>query len=272
MWEATLILGGAGLVLGAGLAYVAVNVAVAPDERVVAVREQLPGANCGACGFPGCDGLASAIVSGKARPAACTAGGPAVIAAVSAVLGIEAEAVEPMVVAVHCAGSQAAALSAYRYEGIQDCRAAALLPGGGPKACTFGCLGLGTCASLCPFNALSMNEETSLPVVNQEKCTACGICVTGCPKNVLGLVPRSQTTLVACRSLDKGPVVRKICSAGCLACGLCVRSCPQAAIKMENNLAVIDPARCDGCGICVAKCPPKTILTLTAACVGCAAD
>lgn len=262
MWEAAAILGGAGLVLGAGLAYVAVKVAVPPDEKVVAVREQLPGANCGACGYPGCDGLAGAIVRGDAKPSACTAGGPAVVAAVSAVLGIEAETVEPKVVAVHCVGSDSAALASYAYAGVQDCRAAALMPGGGPKACSYGCIGLGTCTTVCPFGALSM--ENGLPVVDKAKCTACGICVTACPKHVLGLVPRSQTTLTACRSLDKGPVVRKLCSAGCLACGLCVRTCPTKAIKMENNLAVIDPTVCDGCGACVEKCPPKTILTLTA--------
>ena len=264
MWEAAMILGGTGLLLGTGLAYVAIKVAVPPDERVVAVREQLPGANCGACGFPGCDGLAGAIVKGEAKPAACTAGGPAVIQAVSQVLGIEAELVEPKVVAVHCVGTDSAALALYRYDGVKDCRAAALLPGSGPKACGYGCLGLGTCAGLCPFGALSMNAETGLPVVNREKCTACGICVTACPRHVLGLIPRAQATLVACRSLDKGPVVRKLCAAGCLACSLCVRSCPQKAIVMENNLAVIDPALCDGCDTCVAKCPPKTIQSLSA--------
>jgi len=259
---AVLVLGGAGLILGTGLAYVAVKVAVPPDERVAAVRERLPGANCGACGFPGCDGLAAALVKGEAKPDACTAGGPAVAAAVAEVLGLEVEVGERQVVAVYCVGTNAVARRSYEYMGIEDCRAAALMPGGGPKACSYGCLGLGTCVRACPFDALWMNDETGLPAVDREKCTGCGICVQTCPKGILGLVPASQPTLVACRNLDKGPQTRKVCSAGCLACGLCVRSCPQKTITMVSNVAVIDPAGCDGCGTCVEKCPPKTIVEL----------
>lgn len=262
MMTAVLVLGGAGLVLGAGLAYVAVKVAVPPDERVAAVRDRLPGANCGACGYPGCDGLAAALVNGEAEPSACTAGGPAVAASVAELLGLEAEVGERKVIAVHCVGTNQVARLSYAYRGITDCRAAALMPGGGPKACAYGCLGLGTCVAACPFDALSMNEATGLPVVDREKCTGCGLCATACPKGIMGLVPISQPTLVACRNLDKGPQTRKVCSAGCLACGLCVRACPQKTITMVNNVAVIDPAGCDGCGTCVQKCPPKTIVEM----------
>ena len=261
-WEAAAILGGAGLLLGSGLAYVAVKVAVPPDPLVSAVREQLPGANCGACGYPGCDGLASAMARGEAAPNACPAGGQAVTEAVARVLGVEAGGGETKVAVVHCLGTPSVALAAYRYDGIQDCRAAALMPGGGPKACSHGCLGLGTCAAACPFDALHM-DVNGLPVVDRAKCTGCGICVTTCPKNVMGLVPASQPVLVACRNTDKGPVVKKICTVGCLGCGLCVRACPQKTITMTNNLATINPENCDGCGTCVAKCPAHTIVGIS---------
>lgn len=260
MLTAVLVLGGAGLVLGTGLAFVAVKIAVPPDERVAAVRERLPGANCGACGFPGCDGLAAALVKGEAKPDACSAGGPSTAAAVAEVLGLEADAGERLVVHVHCVGSDAKARRSYLYQGIDDCRAAALMPGGGPKACSFGCVGLGTCAKVCPFDALTMDEAAGLPVVDREKCTGCGICTQACPKGIMALVPVSQATVVSCRNLDKGPQVRKVCSAGCIACGLCVRQCPQKTISLVNNVAYIDPAGCDGCGICAEKCPTKCIV------------
>jgi Na+-translocating ferredoxin:NAD+ oxidoreductase subunit B len=261
-WQAAAVLGGAGLLLGSGLAYVAVAVAVPPDPRATAVREKLPGANCGACGYPGCDGLAAAQVAGKAAPDACTAGGPAVAAAVAGLLGVAVAAGERKVAVVRCLGTPGVALEAYRYEGLYDCRAAALMPGGGPKACARGCLGLGTCTAACPFGALAMDPVTRLPVVDREACTGCSICVTACPKGVLAVAPESQPVLVACQNADKGPVVRKLCTVGCLGCGLCVRACPRQAITMKDNLAAIDPALCDGCGICVAKCPTKVIVAV----------
>jgi len=262
MWQAAMIMGGAGLLLGAGLAYVAVKVAVPPDERVTAVRNELPGANCGACGFPGCDGLASAIVKGEAAPTACTAGGPDVAGKIGKALGIEVAAVEPKVATVLCQGTADHVIRTYRYDGIADCRAAALMPGGGPKACGVACIGLGTCVAACTFGALSMDEERGLPVVDKSKCTACGLCVTACPKGVMAVVPQSQKVLVACRNTDRGPIVRKLCSVGCLACNLCVRTCQSAAVKMENNVAVIDPAACTACGLCAAKCAPKSIVLM----------
>ncbi len=260
MMTAALVLGGTGLVLGAGLAFVAVKIAVPPDPRVAAVRERLPGANCGACGYPGCDGLASALVKGEAKPDACSAGGPSTAAAVADVLGLEAEVGERLVVHVHCVGTDEKARRSYEYQGIDDCRAAAIMPGGGPKACSYGCVGLGTCVKACPFDALSMDDATGLPVVDREKCTGCGICTQECPKGILALVPASQPTVVSCRSLDRGPQVRKACTAGCIACGLCVRQCPQKTISMVNNVAYIDPSGCDGCGVCVEKCPTKCIV------------
>lgn len=261
-WQAAAVLGGTGLALGAGLAYVAVKVAVPADPLVTAVKEQLPGANCGACGYPGCDGLASALAKGQAPITACPAGGPAVAEALAKVLGLEAVAMEAKVVAVHCMGTPAVALELYKYEGIKDCRAAAMMPGGGPKACQFGCVGLGTCSTVCPFGALSMDGETNLPVVDREKCTACGVCVTACPKSVLSVVPKSQWVYAACNNKDKGLAVKKICSVGCMGCGLCVRACPQKTIVMTNNLAVVNAAGCDGCGTCVSKCNPKSIAVL----------
>lgn len=145
----------------------------------------------------------------------------------------------------------------FAYVGSKDCFAAHQLAGG-PKACEYGCLGLGSCVEACPFSAITINEN-GLAVVDEEKCTGCGQCVAACPRDLIALLPPGDPVTVYCRNTEKGAVVRKICQTGCIGCGICVKQCDQGAITLENNLAVIDPVKCNRCGRCIAKCPVKVI-------------
>jgi len=250
-------LGVFGLIFGAGLAIAAKKFIVEVDPRVEQIMAILPNANCGACGFPGCSGFAKGVVESKAKPSGCIPGGGATADKIAQVLGVTAEATEPKVAIVKCNGG-IRANDKFTYDGIADCRAAQLV-GAGFKICSYGCLGLGTCASLCPFGALTMSAE-NLPINDFEKCTGCGICVQICPTKMLELVPRSKPIFVACNSGDKGAFVRKACSAGCIACSLCQKNCMFDAIHINNNLAKVDYSKCTECGICIEVCPTKAIL------------
>ena len=255
---ATLSMGAIGGILAVGLAVASAVFKTESDPRVEQVLEVLPGANCGACGYPGCAGLASAVVKGAAPAGACVVGGTAVAAKVAAILGVEAgELPEKRVARLLCQGGRAEAVDRAAYQGVADCRAAGLVQGG-PKACAYGCLGFGNCVAACPFDALHLGPD-GLPVVDEEKCTACGKCVAACPRGLMAVLPASAVTYVACSSLARGQEVRPVCKVGCIACGLCANVCPEKCIAVENNLARIDYARCTNCGLCVAKCPTKAI-------------
>ena len=132
------------------------------------------------------------------------------------------------------------------------------VPGGGPKSCNSGCLGFGTCAKVCPFDAIKV--VNGVAVVDKEKCKACGKCIAVCPKHLISLIPYSAKQVVACSSADKGPITMKACTVGCVGCGICVKNCPNEAVKVENFHAVIDHEKCVGCGICQQKCPKKSIV------------
>ncbi|HHV72406.1 MAG TPA: RnfABCDGE type electron transport complex subunit B [Clostridia bacterium] len=279
MVAAVLSLAIAGLALGAILAIAAKKFAVEVDERVPKIREVLPGANCGACGYPGCDGLAAAIVAGSAPVNACPVGGNPVAEQIAAIMGVEAGSTgEPKVAKVICQGDQSNAVFRSEYDGPMSCKAATML-GGGPKGCSYACVGLGTCAQVCPFGAITMSDK-GLPVIDGELCTACGKCVEACPKKVIELVNRSQPVWILCNSQAKGAEVRKVCKVGCIACGICAKVCPVDAIEVKNNLAKIDPAKCIKCGLCAQKCPMHTIeshvkgedkkkANITDECIGC---
>jgi|SRR5690554_391257 len=244
-----------GIIFGSGLAVAARKLAVKTDPRVDEIEALLPGANCGACGFPGCRGLAEAIVKGSAPVDACPVNKePAPIAKV---MKVEVKASGRRVAKVRCAGGKKEAKERFAYLGVSDCTAAHELAGG-PKACEYGCLGLGSCVRACPFSAISINEN-GLAVVDEEKCTGCGKCVSACPRGLIALLPAGEQATVYCRNMDKGAVVRKICRVGCIGCGICVKQCNAGAITLENNLAVIDPEKCNQCGRCVEKCPVKAI-------------
>jgi Na+-translocating ferredoxin:NAD+ oxidoreductase RNF subunit RnfB len=249
-----------GLAFGALLAFASIKFFVKTDERVSMIREILPGANCGGCGYPGCDGYADGVVSEGVKMNLCAAGGPAVAQKIAEIMGAagEQEASVPLRAVLRCAGSSRSSSRNAAYDGVQDCRSAAVLPGGSPNACPFSCMGLGTCVKVCPFGAMSIIG--GLASVDPRKCVGCGACVSACPKSVLTLAPNVRSAAwVACNSRWRGPEVKKVCAVGCIGCSLCARVCPEKAIAVEGNLAVIDSSKCTGCGMCAAKCPSKCI-------------
>lgn len=252
-----LSIGGLGLVLGAGLGYAGKIFAVEEDPKIGEVIEALPGANCGGCGYPGCAGLASAIVAGNAPVNGCPVGGAKSAEAIAKIMGVEAGSSDPTAAVVKCNGTCSNAKEKYEYSGIEDCNMASQLVGAGAKGCTFGCLGLGSCVKVCAFDALKVVD--SVAVVDKEKCVSCGKCITACPKKLIEILPAKNKVKVLCSSKDKGKDVMANCSVGCIACKICEKSCPFDAIHVIDNVAVIDYTKCKACGICANKCPKKVI-------------
>ena len=255
---AVLVLGGVGLVCAVLLVVASKFMAVPVDERFPKIRECLPGANCGGCGYAGCDGYANALVDGSEEKInKCVAGGAAVVEALAKATGKEAEAIEEKVAYVHCKGDCNATQKKAEYKGTKTCKASKLLFGG-EGTCTFGCLGYGDCAAVCPEQAI--NVINGVAHVNGARCIACGQCVSVCPQKIVTLIPKAAAVKVTCSNKEKGPVVMKKCTAGCIGCGLCMRNCPAEAIKVEGFLAAIDYEKCIGCGKCREVCPKKCIL------------
>jgi electron transport complex protein RnfB len=272
-----LFIGGIAVVFGLGLALAAKKFSVEMDPKVAKVRDVLAGANCGACGFAGCQSYAEAVVQNPdVSPNLCTPGKAATAEAVALITGKKAEVKEPEFARIMCQGSWSKAVKRFKYEGVQDCRAA-ILAGGGDKACRYGCLGYGTCSRVCPFHAITMTDD-HLPFVDITKCTGCRKCEQACPTKVIEVLPASREVLVTCHSKDKGGDTRKNCEVGCIACGICVKVCPFDAPSVTNNLSRIDIDKCRVCGLCVAKCPTKAISDfiprrpkafITDKCIGC---
>lgn len=253
---AVLIVGGIGLIFGAILAFASFAFKVEEDERIDAISDILPGANCGGCGFAGCSAYASAIVNDNAPVSACSVGKSAVAEKIAEIMGVTAKKTEPMVAHVVCAGSCGNAADKYEYQGISDCVAANKLAGGA-KMCSFGCLGLGSCSKACQFGAIEIIDGASHII--REKCTACGKCAEVCPKHIIKLIPQNQKYIVDCSSAAVGAATVKACKVGCVGCRICEKNCPSGSIKIENNHAVIDFSTCTSCGICAEKCPKKII-------------
>lgn len=255
---AAVIVGGTGLVISVLLGIASEAFKVPVDEKEVAVRACLPGNNCGGCGYAGCDSLAKAIAQGEAPVNACPVGGPAAAEQIGAIMGVETGDMEKQVAFVKCAGTCEKAKTQYKYTGIEDCVAALSVPGGGPKACEYGCIGFGSCMKVCDFGAIHI--VNGIAQVDKEKCVSCGKCVATCPKGLIKLVPYAAPHKVSCNSKAFGKAVKEVCSAGCIGCKMCMKVCEFDAIKVENNVAKIDYSKCTGCGKCAEKCPAKIIL------------
>ncbi len=243
------------LVFGLLLTLVNNAFAIPSDPKRDQIREALPGANCGGCGFAGCDALADAIAAGKAAPNACPVGGITVAKKVAEIIGGDAGADETRKVAtVVCQGTIDRCKTKFVYHGIEDCTAAVLVNDGN-RACKYACLGLGTCVRACKFDAIHIDEYSKIAVVDTDKCTACGACVAVCPKKVLDLQPVTLPVRVLCRAAEEGVLVSDNCKIGCVGCELCMKTCKFGAIVMENHLPKIDRNKCVGCMMCAEVCP-----------------
>jgi Na+-translocating ferredoxin:NAD+ oxidoreductase RNF subunit RnfB len=256
---ATLLISATGIIIGIFLGVAAKKLEVEVDEKEQAVRELLPGNNCGACGYPGCDNLAQAIAAGNAPCNACPVANSKAYSEIAEVMGTQVDDKEKQVAFVKCAGTCDKTKVKYNYYGIQDCKKAAFTPGRGPKQCGYGCTGFGSCVKACQFDAIHVID--GIAVVDKEKCTSCGLCIKECPNNLIELVPYETGHFVRCNSKDKGKDVKAACSIGCIGCMMCVKACEFDAVKVEDNLARIDYSKCTNCGKCAVKCPTKVILS-----------
>lgn len=252
-----------GVAFGFALAAAAMRFHVPVNPLVERVRDSLPSANCGACGFAGCQAYAEAVVDRKdVPPNLCTPGRGAVAQVLASLTGKEMGAVQDRIVVMRCHGVSAYARDEAEYAGVETCAAASLVFGG-PKACKNGCLGLGDCVRACPFDALSLGGQ-GIAVVDTDKCTGCGICVPVCPKDLFQLYPRGRRVELSCVARDKGSVVRSTCMVGCILCRKCVAKCPAEAITFDGTTIVIDHEKCLAYGpscneICVDVCPSNIL-------------
>ncbi len=255
------LVGAVGLLVGLFLGVSDLFLKVETNELEVKVRECLPSNNCGGCGYASCDALAKEMALGNAPVNACVVGGQPVADSIASILGKEAAKSVRRVAHVRCSGSCDVALRKADYVGVNDCRYAALSPSASGKGCAFGCMGFGSCVSACSFGGISIVD--GLARIDTDKCRGCGECAAACPKGIIEIVEYKSRVLVNCVSTDKLKEVKNVCGAGCIGCGVCSKICPQKAIKMENNLPVVDPSLCTGCGVCAQKCPTKVLLPLT---------
>ncbi|MBE6827837.1 MAG: RnfABCDGE type electron transport complex subunit B [Ruminococcaceae bacterium] len=251
-----------GLIAGLGLSVASIVMAVPKDETAEKIRECLPGANCGACGFSGCDGYAAALSKGETKETnLCAPGGNDAAKQVAAILGVEAGEIEPKAAVVHCNGTCDHSSKKLEYKGIHSCKMASQLFGG-PKECVYGCIGYGDCVEVCQYGAISIRD--SVARINPMLCTACQMCIKTCPKQLIELVPLHKTkAVVTCKNHNKGAFTRKECTVGCIGCMKCQKVCEFEAIKVENNTAHVDYDKCTGCGKCAEGCPVKAIHLMT---------
>jgi Na+-translocating ferredoxin:NAD+ oxidoreductase RNF subunit RnfB len=248
------------LVLGFALGVFKEIFHVEEDPLIGMIREALPGANCGGCGFPGCDGFAAVVAEGG-DITKCTAGGKETADKLAEIMGVGAVAITPMVSVRCCLGGNEIAVKRGKYTGLVTCRGAKIA--GGTKLCSWGCIGFGDCVHVCKFGALSIAED-GLPVVNWGLCTGCKVCVAECPQGILRVIPKDKKVVLALCS-NRNPIrsaIRKTCRLGCIKCGICVKQCPEQCIVIDNGIPIVDYDKCTACGTCEQKCPTKVMEVL----------
>ena len=258
---AVLILLAMGVVLGLVIGVAAKVFAVEIDPRIEQIEELLPSANCGACGFAGCADFARALVAGQTTPDVCPSTAEDEIARIAALLGVDVGARDPKVAVIRCAGDDRLTKKTIRYNGVADCRSANPVAGG-PKACRYGCTGLGTCARVCPFNAIEITAQ-NLAVVHPDICTGCGKCVAGCPRDLIVIVPKSAPLHVLCNNPEKGAACNKVCSVACIGCRKCVKEAAEGQMTMDGFLAAVNydnPPGAELCDVCPTKCLQPSLL------------
>jgi len=247
------------------LFFVAQKFKVYEDPRIDEVEKALPAANCGGCGFPGCRNFAETLVKTETwDDLFCPVGGNETMSKAAAILGKEAVEQAPRVAVVRCNGTPEFRPRVTRYDGAPTCAIAHSLYSG-EGGCPHGCLGLGDCVVVCTFDAIHMDPVTELPVVIDDKCTACGACVDACPRDIIELRKKNKKDrkiYVSCINEEKGAVSKQHCSVSCIGCTKCFKVCPYEAITMENNLAFIDSEKCKLCRKCVPECPTACILEI----------
>ncbi|MFH1478884.1 MAG: RnfABCDGE type electron transport complex subunit B [Candidatus Omnitrophota bacterium] len=254
-----LIMSSMGLLFGLGLAFASKIFKVHLDPKIEKILGVLPGANCGACGKAGCAGLAEAIAKGDASLTSCPPGGEEASNKIADILGVEKSSMVKKIARIKCGGGDKAK-DKYSYNGIRTCLAASLMAGG-QKKCSFGCLGYGDCAAICPFDAIHIGEGC-IPIVNKDKCTACGKCVEVCPKNIIILEEASRKYFVKCSSKDKILATKDACKAGCIGCKVCEKL-SKGAFIVEDNLSRLDYSKVDSLAsleLSSQKCPTKCIV------------
>ena len=239
-FTAVAILGALGLLFGAAIAIANRRLRVWEDPRIDVVTAMLPGANCGACGMPGCRAFAEQAVAGSKKPADCNVLDEAGAATIASYLGVDAGQLVKRVARLACAGGANVAMQQADYAGLESCAAASTVAGGG-KGCSWGCIGFGDCAVACDYDAITM-DENRLPVVDVAKCTACGDCVDACPKGLFSIMPLDQKLIVQCRSALEGDDILALCQVACTACGKCALDAAPGLVSIQRGLAVIDYA------------------------------
>ena len=248
-----LVIGAIGGFFGLMLGIAAKFWKVEKDERVDRILGHLPGANCGGCGFSGCGAFAEAVVKGDASCDGCKVCDEAAHNSIHEIMGVSGGEYKPHASCVACHGTSAK--QRQEFLGALDCLSVAKI--GGDKLCPYACIGLGSCVQSCKFDAIEV--VGGVAVVDDEKCTACGACARACPKHLIKIQPKGSV-FVGCSSRDAGKRVRELCDRGCIGCRICEKTCESGAIRVVDNLAVIDQSKCTGCGKCIDKCPKKVLM------------
>ena len=245
-----------GIVFGILLALFLHLFGVEEDEKTKEIRDALPGINCGSCGYKGCSDYAEALAKGEADPSLCVPGAEATAKRIGEILGVEVAEPKDVVAFVHCNGNCDVTVNKAVVTGIPTCRALSMTYGG-PKLCSYGCLGCGDCAAVCISNAITV--ENGVAKVDTSRCLGCGMCAKECPKKLISMIPQEAAVAVLCSSKDKGADSRKACKNACIGCKKCEKTCQSGAVTVVDNCAVIDYSKCTGCGLCAEACPTGSL-------------